>query len=45
MKRLRGNLTYANVISTTALFLVLAGGTAFAAKEALCPATASGRSS
>jgi hypothetical protein len=37
MKRLRGSLTYANVISTIALFLVLAGGTAFAAKEALLP--------
>ena len=31
MKRLRGKLTYANVISTLALFLVLAGGSAFAA--------------
>ncbi len=37
MKRLRGRLTYSNVISTIALFLVLAGGTAFAAKEALLP--------
>ncbi len=37
MKRLRGRLTYANVISTIALFLVLAGGTAFAAREALLP--------
>lgn len=37
MKRLRGRLTYANVISTIALFLALAGGTAFAAKEALLP--------
>lgn len=37
MKKLRGRLTYANVISTIALFLVLAGGTAFAAKEALLP--------
>jgi hypothetical protein len=37
MKRLRGRLTYANVISSIALFLVLAGGTAFAAKEALLP--------
>jgi hypothetical protein len=37
MKTLRGKLTYANVISTIALFLVLAGGTAFAAKEALLP--------
>lgn len=42
MKRLRGNLTYANVISTTALFLVLAGGTAFAAKEALLPGNSVG---
>src|SRR6185437_11631911 len=37
MKRLRGRPTYANVISTLALFLVLAGGTAFAAKEVLLP--------
>jgi hypothetical protein len=37
MKRLRSRLTYANVVSTVALFLVLAGGTAFAAKEALLP--------
>jgi phage repressor protein C with HTH and peptisase S24 domain len=35
MKRLRSKLTYANVISTLALFLVLAGGTAFAAKQML----------
>ncbi len=42
MKRLRDNLTYANVISTTALFLVLAGGTAFAAKEALLPGNSVG---
>jgi hypothetical protein len=33
MKRLRARLTYANVVSTLALFLVLAGGTAFAAKQ------------
>jgi hypothetical protein len=31
MKRLRSKLTYANVIATLALFLVLAGGSAFAA--------------
>jgi hypothetical protein len=31
MKRLRSKLTYANVISTLALFLVLAGGSALAA--------------
>jgi hypothetical protein len=37
MKRLRGKLTYANVMATIAVFLVLAGGTAFAAKEALLP--------
>lgn len=37
MKKFRGKLTYANVISTIALFLVLGGGTAFAAKEALMP--------
>lgn len=36
MKNRRGRLTYANVISTIALFLVLAGGTAFA-REALLP--------
>jgi hypothetical protein len=30
MHRIRGRLTYANVISSLALFLVLAGGTAFA---------------
>jgi hypothetical protein len=35
MKRLSGKLTYANVISTLALFLVLAGGTAIAAKQML----------
>jgi hypothetical protein len=35
MKRLPSKLTYANVISTLALFLVLAGGTAFAAKQML----------
>ncbi len=33
MKRARSKLTYANVISTVALFLVLAGGTAFAASQ------------
>lgn len=42
MKRLHGKLTYANVISTAALFLVLAGGTAFAAKEALLPGNSVG---
>jgi Collagen triple helix repeat (20 copies) len=31
MNRLRGKLTYANVISTFCLFLLLGGGTAFAA--------------
>jgi hypothetical protein len=35
MKKLRGRLTYANVISSLALFLVLAGGTAFAASQVL----------
>jgi hypothetical protein len=35
LKRLRSKLTYANVISTIALFLVLAGGSAFAASEML----------
>jgi hypothetical protein len=33
MKRLRGNLSYANVISTLCLFLLLGGGTAFAASQ------------
>jgi hypothetical protein len=37
MKRLLGKLTYANVISSLALFLVLAGGTAYAGHEALLP--------
>jgi hypothetical protein len=35
MNRLRSKLTYANVVATLALFLVLAGGTAFAAKQML----------
>jgi hypothetical protein len=35
MKRLSGKLTYANVVATLAIFLVLAGGTAFAAKQML----------
>ena len=35
MKRLSGKLTYANVVATLALFLVIAGGTAFAAKQML----------
>lgn len=33
MKRLRSNLTYANVVATLALFLVVAGGSAFAASK------------
>lgn len=33
MKRLSPKLTYANMIATLALFLVLAGGTAFAASQ------------
>lgn len=33
MQRFKSKLTYANVISTIALFLVLAGGTAFAASQ------------
>lgn len=33
MHRLRGKLTYANAVSTLALFLVLAGGTAFATQH------------
>jgi hypothetical protein len=33
MKRLRGNLTYANVTATLALFLVVAGGTTYAASQ------------
>jgi hypothetical protein len=35
MKRFLGQLTYANVVATLSLFLVLAGGTAFAAKQML----------
>jgi hypothetical protein len=35
MKRLHRKLTYANVMSSVAVFLVLAGGTAFAATELL----------
>jgi hypothetical protein len=35
MQRIRGNLTYSNVVATLALFLVLAGGSAFAAKQIL----------
>jgi Collagen triple helix repeat (20 copies) len=33
MHRIRGKLTYSNVVATLALFLVLAGGTAFAASQ------------
>jgi hypothetical protein len=33
LKRIRGRLTYANVISTLALFLVLSGGVAIAANQ------------
>jgi hypothetical protein len=33
MKLLRSKLTYSNVVATLALFLVLAGGTAFAASQ------------
>jgi hypothetical protein len=33
LKRLRGHLTYANVMATIAVFLVLGGGTAFAATQ------------
>jgi hypothetical protein len=33
MRRVTGRLTYANVVSTLCLFLVLAGGTAFAATQ------------
>ncbi len=35
MHRVRRQLTYSNVVATTALFLVLAGGTAFAATQML----------
>jgi hypothetical protein len=35
MHRIRGKMTYANVVATLALFLVLAGGTAFAARQML----------
>ncbi len=33
MKLIRGKLTYANVVSTLCLFLLVAGGTAFAASQ------------
>lgn len=33
MNRLRGKLTYSNVVSTLCLFLLLGGGTAFAARQ------------
>lgn len=33
MNRMRGKLTYANLMSSLAVFLVLAGGTAFAASQ------------
>ncbi|MET0730486.1 MAG: hypothetical protein ABWZ03_04775, partial [Solirubrobacterales bacterium] len=33
LQRLRGKLTYANVMATLAVFLVLGGGTAFAATQ------------
>ena len=33
MKRLKGNLTYANVMSSLAVFLILSGGAAFAATK------------
>ncbi|MBS1882496.1 MAG: hypothetical protein JSS97_06020 [Actinobacteria bacterium] len=33
MKHVRKRLTYANVMSSLAVFLILAGGTAFAATE------------
>ena len=33
MRRLAGKLTYANVISTICLFLLLGGGAAFAASQ------------
>jgi hypothetical protein len=35
MKPARSKLTYANVMATVAVFLVLAGGTAFAAGQML----------
>lgn len=42
MKRLRTNLTYANLMATIAVFLVLAGGTAFAGKVVLLPGNSVG---
>jgi Collagen triple helix repeat (20 copies) len=42
MRSLRGKLTYANVCATLALFLALAGGTAFAATQ-LLPRNSVGR--
>jgi hypothetical protein len=35
MRRIRGKLTYSNVVATLALFLVVAGGSAFAAQQML----------
>jgi hypothetical protein len=35
MQRIRGKLTYSNVVATLALFLILAGGSAVAAKQML----------
>src|SRR5262245_21608742 len=35
MKRIRSELTYSNVISTLCLFLIVGGGTAYAASEML----------
>src|SRR3954454_16629947 len=47
MRRIRSHLTYANVISTLALFLVLGGGTALAtyvvsSNSQIAPGTVSG---
>jgi len=42
MKRARSKLTYANVMATVAVFLVLAGGTAFAGKVGLLPGNSVG---
>lgn len=42
MEELRSKMTYANVMASLAVFLVLGGGTAFAAREALLPTNSVG---
>jgi hypothetical protein len=43
LKQLRSNLTYANVMATIAVFLVLCGGTAYAAKQILAKGSVGAR--